>query len=62
MLFACVYVCVCVVCMCRPLNSHDATVSLMVSAVISRSHGLLSVSTIDLPVNTTGGFNRFSER
>ena len=46
----------------RPLNSHGATVRLTVSAVISRSHGgdlishdLLSVSTKDLPINTTGG-------
>ena len=53
----------------RPLNSHGATVKLTVSAVISRSHGgglishgLLSVSTTDLPVNTTAGFNRFSGR
>ena len=43
----------------RPLNSHGATVRLTVSAVISRSHGgglishgLLSVSTKDLPVLT----------
>ena len=47
---------------CRPLNSHGATVGLTVSAVISRSHGgglishgLLSVGTTDLPINTTGG-------
>ena len=53
----------------RPLNSHGATMRLTVSAVISRSHGgglvshgLLSLSTSDLPINTTGGFNRFSER
>ena len=52
----------------RPLNSHGATVRLTVSAVISRSHGgglishsLLSMSMTDLPINTAGGFNRFSE-
>ena len=46
----------------RPLNSHDATVRLTVSAVISWSHGrglishgLLSVSTTDLPINLAGG-------
>ena len=53
---------------CRPLNSYGATVRLAVSAVISRSHGgglishgLLSLSTSDLPINTTGGFSRLSE-
>ena len=53
----------------RPLNSHGATVKLTGLAVISRSHGgglishgLLSLSTTDLPINTTGGFNRLSER
>ena len=46
----------------RPLNSHSATMRLTVSAVISQSHdghlishGLLSVSTTNLPINTTGG-------
>ena len=45
----------------RPLNSHSA-MRLMVSAVISWSHGgglishgLLSVSMTDLPINMTGG-------
>ena len=45
--------------MCRPLNSHGATVRLTVSAVISRSHGgglishgLLSMSMTDLPINS----------
>ena len=53
----------------RSLNSHGATVRLTVSAVISQSHGvglishgLLSVSTTDLPINMTGSFNRSSER
>jgi len=53
---------------CRPLNSHGATMRLTVLGVISQFHGggltshsLLSVSTTDLPVNTTGGFSRFLE-
>ena len=40
---------------CRPLNNHGATVRLTVSAVII-SHGLLFVSTTDLPSHTAGGF------
>ena len=44
----------------RPLNSHGATVRLTGGGL--NSHGLLSLSMTDLPINTTGGFNRFSER
>ena len=40
--------------------SCDLTVSRWRPNLIS--HGLLSLSTTDLPINTTGDFNRFSER
>ena len=39
--------------LCRPLNSHNAPVRLMISAVISRSHGRGLVSHGVLSVSTT---------
>ena len=57
-------VCVWNVDTCRLLNSHGVTVRLTVSAVNSQSHsgglvshGLLSMSTADLPCHMAGGFN-----